>query len=149
MRRQNFSVYGVMDQVVWQPDREKSRSIGVFARVMGAPGDRNLIDLGVNAGVVLKAPLPGRNDDSFGVAYGLARVGRNASLLDRDTGSGPVRSSESFVEVTYQIQLAPWWQVQPDFQYAFTPGGGVADPARPGKRIGNEAVFGIRTNVTF
>jgi hypothetical protein len=29
------------------------------------------------------------------------------------------------------------------------PGGGIANPATPGTRIGNEAVFGLRTNVTF
>ena len=35
------------------------------------------------------------------------------------------------------------------FQYFWTPGGGVVNPSDPSKRIGNEAVFGVRTNVTF
>lgn len=154
LRRRNYSVYGVADQMVWQPDPGEARSVGVFARIMGAPGDRNLIDFGLNAGVVLKAPFAGRDNDSFGVAYGLAKVGRSASGFDKDTAqfSGaamPVRSSESFLEVTYQYQVAPWWQVQPDFQYVFLPGGGIANPVKPGRRIGNEAIFGVRTNVTF
>jgi hypothetical protein len=29
------------------------------------------------------------------------------------------------------------------------PGGGVADPTSPDRRIGNAAVFGVRTTVTF
>ena len=51
--------------------------------------------------------------------------------------------------MTYQIAVAPWWQIQPDFQYVFAPGGGVANPNRPGKRIGNAAIFGLRSIVTF
>jgi len=121
---------------------------------MIAPGDRNLIDFGLNAGVVLKAPLPGRDDDSLGLGYGLAKVGRNVSGLDRDTAfyTGaftPIRSTEHFFELTYQIQLAQWWMLQPDFQYVIRPGAGLADPNRPGQRIGNEAVFGLRTTLTF
>jgi porin len=70
----NWSIYGVMDQVVWQPDLQEARAVGVFARVMGAPGDRNLIDFSVNGGVTLKAPLPGRDSDTFGVGFGVAKL---------------------------------------------------------------------------
>jgi porin len=123
-------------------------------RIMGAPDDRNLVSFGLNAGLVLKAPLPGRDGDSLGLGYGLAKVGSEAIRLDSDiaalsTAYSPIRSSESFLELTYQAQIAPWWQVQPDVQYVFLPGGGLADPGDAGRRIGNEAVFGVRTNVTF
>ncbi len=60
-----------------------------------------------------------------------------------------MRSSESFVEVTYQAQVTPWLQVQPDFQYVFLPGAGIPNPYVPGKRIENEAIIGVRANVTF
>ncbi len=39
--------------------------------------------------------------------------------------------------------------MQPDFQYVFTPGGGVLNPVIPSQRLKNEAVFGLRTAVTF
>ncbi len=152
--RGDFSVYAVADQTVWQPDPAAARALGIFTRIMGAPDDRNLIDFGVNAGLVLKAPLPGRDNDSAGVAYGLARVSSAASGLEQDRnfflgGAAPIQSSESFIELTYQVQIAPWWQVQPDFQYVFLPGAGIANPLEAGQRIGNEAIFGARTNVTF
>ena len=80
-------------------------------------------------------------------------ISPSAVQFDRDNnrlnGPYPVRGSESFVEVTYQYQAAPWWTVQPDFQYVFTPSGGVPNPLRPDQRIGNAAVFGLRTNVVF
>ena len=153
MHRGNFSIYGVADQMVWRPS-DGPRSVGVFARVMGAPADRNLIDWSVNAGVNVKAPLPGRVDDTFGIGYGWAHVSARASDFDKDhaTFSGsaiPVRSSETFIELTYQAQIAPWWAVQPDLQYVRNPGGGLLNPEDPTKRIGNELVFGLRTTVTF
>jgi porin len=154
MRRRNFSLYGVMDQMVWRPAPDSPQSVGVFVRLMGSPGDRNLLDFSVNGGVTLKAPLPGRDDDTAGIGFGIAKIGGNAVGFDQDTAfySGsphPVRSTESFVEVTYQYQAAPWMQIQPDFQYFFLPSGGVPDPNRAGNRISNEAVFGLRTSVVF
>lgn len=98
-------------------------------------------------------PFLHRDDDTFGVAMGYAHVSSRATAFDQDTQAlstsyTAVRSSETFVEVTYQYQVAPWWLVQPDFQYVFNPGAGTADP-NTGERIKNEAVMGVRTIITF
>jgi porin len=45
--------------------------------------------------------------------------------------------------------VTPWFQLQPDFQYIFNPGGGVANPNSPGQRVGDEAVLGLRANISF
>jgi porin len=150
----NFSVYAVADQTVWQPDPTAPQAVGVFARLMGAPGDRNLIDFSVNAGATLKAPLPTRDNDIAGVGFGFAKVSGSAAAYDQAVNfyqgtHGPVRASETFVEVTYQVQVVPWWTVQPDFQYFFTPGGGIVNPNNPSKSVPNAAVFGLRSVVTF
>jgi porin len=96
-----------------------------------------------------------RDNDTIGIGFGYADVSSAAAGLDRDTAFyspgtyNPVRSSETFVELTYQYQVTPWWQLQPDFQYVFNPGAGVIDPSSPNQRIGNEAVIGMRTNILF
>ena len=154
MHRGNFSVYAVADQMLWRPDPHGARALGVFLRLMAAPPDRNLISFSVNGGVTLAAPFAGRDNDTVGLGFGLAKVSGNAAALDRDTAafSGtpyPVRGTETFIELTYQCQIAPWWQVQPDVQYVFAPGGGIENPLNPPQRIGNEAVLGLRTVVTF
>ncbi len=150
----NFSIYGIVDQTIWRLDPSAPRSLSIFARAMGAPGDRNLIDFGLNAGISLAAPLPGRPKDMFGIGYGLAKVSPGAAALDRATGfyTGtpfPVRSNESFVELTYDYQLAPWLLLQPDFQYVFNPGGGIPNPHDPTRLVGNEAIIGVRTAIAF
>jgi porin len=153
MRHGNFSIYGVFDQMIWRPDPDEARAIGIFARLMGAPGDRNLASFSVNGGIELKAPFKDRDDDTVGLGFGVAKVSPSAIKYDQDVNSfgtpNPVRSSETFVELTYQYAVAPWWQVQPDFQYVWTPGGGIANPLVPAKRIGNEAIFGVRTSIVF
>lgn len=155
--RNNFSIYAVMDQMIWRPSEDSPQSVGVFARVMGGPGDRNLISFSVNAGVTFKAPLPDRENDTLGLGFGLAKIGNAQRAFDADFAAMqctrgnvcPIQSTETFLELTYQAQIAPWWQLQPDFQYVFNTGAGIQNPANPGKRIGDEAIFGLRSTVTF
>lgn len=154
VRRNDWSLYAVADQAVWQvPGGEKGQGIGVFGRVMGAPSDRNLINFFANAGATYKGPIPGRGDDSLGLALAYARIGDSASRLDTSTqfysgGWVPVRRNETVLELTYQAQVTPWLSLQPDFQYIFNPGGGLIS-STTGKRIGDAAVFGLRTTVLF
>jgi porin len=151
--RGNFSIYGLIDQGVWHA-QNGPRSLAVFARVMGAPDDRNLVDWILNAGINVKAPLSGRENDVFALGYNWAHVSGRASDLDRNiavfTGTAfPIRSAEHCIELTYQYQVAPWWQLQPDVQYVVNPGGGIPNPLDPLRRLGNELVLGVRAIFTF
>ncbi len=154
--RHDFSLYFSGDQELWQ-DAAGVRSAGLFLRTIGAPNDRNLLSFSGDVGLTIKAPFTSRPNDSVGLGYGIVKFSQSASEADADrrrfVGAGyPIRSSESFVELTYQAQIAPWWQVQPDAQYVWTPGGGVTNPlatAATPSRVGNEAVVGVRTTVSF
>jgi len=153
-RRGNWSLYAVADQLAYREPGTKDQGLGVFARIMGAPGDRNLVDFYVDAGITYKGLIPGRDSDTAGLAFALARISDTAAKLDSDTarftgGLYPVRRHESVLELTYQAQVAPWWQVQPTAQYVFDPNGGVPNPQQPAKRLGDAAVLGLRTTVTF
>ena len=122
---------------------------------MGAQGDRNPVAFSMNAGPTWRELFEHRENDVFGLGMGRANIGSTliGSDLDRAYYSGayPIQSAETFVELTYQYQVVPWWQLQPDLQYVFNPGGGIPDPTDPtGTRtIANELVFGLRTNITL
>jgi len=152
--RGDYSVYAVADQMVWRAGPDSPRSLGVFARVMAAPGDRNLVSAAANVGVVLKAPFAGRDNDSAGLALTYIKVGRHVRALDEDArafgGGGPygVRGSETALEAMYNYQVAPWWQIQADAQYTFNAGAGQ-NPSDPRAPLRNTFVLGLRTNVTF
>jgi porin len=152
----NFSLYGVADQMIWRSKDDASRTLNVFVRPMFTPyQDRNLVSASINAGLALHAPFPGRDSDTFGVEMGTAWASSGASDFDRQMQFfqpaiyTPIRGSETFLEATYQIQVLPSWQVQPDVQYFINPGLGIANPDEPTQRIKNEFVVGLRTNVNF
>jgi len=150
----NYSVYAVADQMVWRPTADSPKSISVFARIMSAPGDRNLLDLSLNAGMTFKAPFKNRANDMAGLAVGYAKVGSHAHNLVSATAyemkSGNLSPSmETLFEATYQYQITPWWQLQMDFQYVLQPAAGILHPGIPTQRIGDEAIVGIRTILIF
>lgn len=155
LHRGNYSIYAVVDQLLWRENPQSDKGLGFFFRGMVAPQDRNLINMSLNAGFTFREPFEHREDDVFGIGVGYANVSNSASSLDRDmTANGTPtlkRSGETFVEATYQYQLAPWLGLQPDFQYVFNPGGGLINPNDPTgtRKVGNEAIFGLRTNISF
>ena len=151
----NYSVYGVVDQTIWHPPSNESRTVNFFARAMGTPlADRNLITFSLNAGFTFHGPFPSRGGDVLGVGMGYGRVSGTAAAFDQQTaffsgGFVPVRAGETFIELTYQYQLIPSVRLQPDFQYVFNPGGGIANPNVPTQTVKNEAVLGVRAIVNF
>jgi porin len=148
----DWSLYGIVDQLVWRPAGSREAGVGVFLRAMGAPANRNEIAAFVDGGVTWKGPF-GRGDDTVGLGFGWARISGEAIAAERAqaalNGHTPIQSAEGLLELTYQAQLAPWWVVQPDFQYVFNPGGGILNPNGSGRVVGSAAVFGLRTVVTF
>jgi len=152
----DFSLYGVADQMIWRSKDDANRTLNVFVRPMFTPyQDRNLVSASINAGFALHAPAPGRDNDVFGVEMGTAWASSGAAAFDRQmqllepTVYTPIRSSETFIEATYQFQVLPSWVIQPDVQYFINPGLGIADPDDPSQRIKNELVVGLRTNINF
>jgi porin len=162
--RGNLSLYGVADQMLWRNGGDPNQSVSGFLRVMGTPDpDRNLIAFSANAGIILHEPFRYRPDDTLGFGMGTVRVSHQVAAFERDlnyygalaTGTvganfapGPIQGSETYLEATYQRQIRPWWQIQPDIQYVFNPGGGTADP-NTGRPVRNEFVIGLRTNILF
>ncbi len=147
----DYSLYGIVDQPLFA-DKTSGQRLNAFFRAMGAPGDRNLVSFYFDTGLAFKGPF-GRKDDTVGIGFGYAQIGDSARQLDRDTAAiipgYPVRSCEAVVELTYQVQVTDWWQLQPDFQYVVAPNGGVPNPNAPGRKIGSAAVLGLRSAITF
>jgi porin len=142
----NYGIYGVADQTIWQGG---DTSLSVFARAGVAPSDRNTVSFYIDGGLGLKGLLPGRADDTLTLGVAYEKVSPDAAAADRDAALPVIRSNETVFEVSYAAQIAPWWTVQPDFQYIIHPGGNVEDPSNPGTPVQDAAVIGVRSVLKF
>ncbi len=152
----NFAVYGMIDQMLWRAAGNDWRALNGFVRTVAAPDDRNLIDFYLDAGLTFKGLVDSRPDDiaGFGMAYG--RISPQAAAHDRDVAAltgipMPIRDYEAAMELSYQMQLAENWSLQPNVQYIVHPGGHVPDPRDPSgaSAIPNAFVLGLRTMLKF
>ena len=151
----NFGLYLILDKMLWRRPDTATQGLAAFLRVGGAPADRNLISVEVDAGVTFKGLFPNRDLDVLGVGASYARIGY-ARRLDRDevlftSIERPIRDYESVLEITYEARIAPWWLLQPDLQLIFHPGGYIAapPPAPAGQPIPNALVIGLRSGIAF
>jgi porin len=148
-RRGNWGIYAVADQAVWRRPGSDDQGLNVFARIGGAPSDRNLISFYADAGIGFRAPFAGRPDDvvTLGAAFG--NISAEAARADRLAfPPTPVRDYEAVIELSYKAAVLPGWSVQPDLQYIIHPGGNLAHPNRP-EPIPNALVLGLRTTLAF
>lgn len=135
----DFGIYAVIDQQVW---KEESKILSVFARGGYAPSDINVVNPYIDMGLNLIGFVPRRDNDVAGI--GLARSfisGPYSAFNQAANGAASTMTAETVIEATYKFQIAPWWTIQPDFQYIFTPS------AVNGSR--DAAILGLRTSVVF
>jgi len=150
--RGNAGFYAMLDQTIYREPGTVNEGASAFLRVSAVPTNRNLIDLYVDAGVAYRGLFEGRPNDTLGLGVIHSRISPAARAFDRDqrvfgAGSGPLRSSETVFEATYQAELVSGFTLQPDLQYVMQPGGGVADER--GRRLRNATVLGLRATINY
>lgn len=165
LRRGNHGFYFILDQKLFRPDLpngpaptawnkgagktqvafdDKADDCGVglgsFVRIGFQPADRNEISFYVDGGLTYQGLIPGRENDTLGlaVAYGSLSGGAVRALAEADAINP---GYEIAIEGTYQVQVTPWFAIQPNIQTIIRPGG-TAD-------FGNALVLGIRTSLEF
>ena len=146
----DWGFYGIVDTMLYRAPN--GNGLSAFARVAATPAGMNVIAFYADGGLAYKGLLPGRQDDTLGVAVAFARIGSQARALDLDGRrfgdmSMPVRDQEIVLELSYQAQVTPWWTLQPDMQFIFNPGGHVANA--DGSVRQNALLLGLRTTVQF
>ncbi|MEE3624543.1 carbohydrate porin [Nitrospirillum sp. BR 11752] len=150
-RRNDWGLYGVADVPLWRGGDRPDAGPSAFLRLAGAPADRNLITFYADGGLTWKGILPGRPEDTAGLAGAYAQIGSAAAGLDQDYRAYgrpfyPVRDHEVLLELSYQAVVAGWATVQPNLQYVIHPGGNVLAPGRT-VPVGDGLVLGLRTSV--
>ena len=119
---------------------KNDQGIGCFARIGCTPPDRNAVDFYFDTGLTYKGLIPTRDNDTVGLACGLAKMTPQWERPSPDEGL-PANGAEVVLEATYQVALAPCITIQPDIQYIINPGAQST--------IGNALVIGCRASLLF
>lgn len=139
----NWGLYGIIDQLVWRvPGSEEPQGVGIFARIIGAPSNRNVADFYFDGGITFTGMLGSRPNDALAIGFAYTNVSDRVTAFDADFGEPVARNYEALIEIVYNYEIKPGWLLQPDFQYLFQPGGNVAG-------LKDAAVLGARTSISF
>ena len=155
-RRGNFGIYGLIDQQIFRKGTDPARGVFFFSRVSASPSDRNPVSFYADAGFNFQGMIDGRPDDGFGFAgaYGKSSGQARGADIDANLFNGtfaPVRDYEAIAQLTYNFQVAPGFNIQPNIQYSIHPNAHAVDPNDPlGVRaLRNALVVGLRTNIKY
>jgi porin len=90
-----------------------------------------------NTGFTWTGPLPTRDEDAVGIAFVWNRLSSGEAAQIEGGNAG----DEFAIELTYQAQLTPWFELQPDIQFMIQPGGTSA--------TANALVIGLSATIDF
>jgi porin len=148
----DFSIYAIADQMIWRSQAGKQQ-LFAFGLVMVGPDDRNRENLFAEAGLHMKAPFPGRDQDVAGIAIAYAKTSDSFLRLAEDTAvqtgvANGVRQSEIVIEATYLYQVMPKFFLQPDLQIVINPGASMEESlTRPS--VDHSITIGMRAKIEF
>jgi porin len=116
--------------------------LGLFVRGGRNPEpDRSMVGGYADAGLNWFGPLPGRADDTAGLAVSSTCFGDD--FLESAAPDG-FATDETTLEFTYRAQLTRWMVLQADVQLLFNPGLNPDSSSRE-----TAAVLGLRVEVSF
>lgn len=146
----DYGFYAIIDQMIYRvPGTGDPKGISVFGRVIGAPADRNPVDIYWETGLTVTGMMASRTHDIFGIGFAYTGISDHTASAAADAGDTVIPNHESLLEVSYIAQILPGFNIQPNFQYFWNPGGHVPDPDNPAKAVPNAAVFGLRTTINY
>jgi porin len=134
--RGDAGFYLSFDQMIYRERPWSAQGVGLFARYGYRDPDVNRVDHFWSIGGQYQGLLPRRDADVLGIGTYTSHV--SADL--RDAGYPDLHDETGF-EVYYRIDVFPWLQVTPDWQFLIDPG------AR--RSVEDALVFGLRARVTF
>jgi len=143
----NQGLYAVVDQYI-QPLIDGAPSgLVAFAKVAGAPGDRNLVNFSAEVGLSQTALFFKKEGREDVIAIGAGFLNVSDEARDSSGNAYPTHN-ETVIELTYQAHLTDLERgndftvlLQPDFQYIINPGAVHGQP--------NALVAGLRFTVKY
>ncbi len=116
----NLGFYGIAEKQIYSESNDHAQGLSMFIKLGHAEDDLNRINNFVGMGLVYKGLFTNQDEDVLGLAVAVAHTSNwywqklKLENINKDR-------SEIDYELTYSIHLLKWLNLQPDFQYLFSP----------------------------
>jgi porin len=115
-RHHNQGAYVLAERTLFMEQNQYTQGLAGFVRFGVAQDDVNQSDWSSSLGLHYRGLIPGRDDDTAGIAVTVNHAG------DRYRRANDANSRETNWEATYRIQATPYFAVQPTLQFISNPG---------------------------
>lgn len=136
----NYGVYASFEQMVYKEKKEipqDRQGIMLFGQLGISPSEKNDTCKYGAVGLHYRGPIPKRDDDIAGLAFGYSNFA--SRLSDIPTSVGGRIGDEAFIETFYRFHVNKWLYLQPDVQFISHPSG----------MFQNSIAIGLRSVITF
>ncbi len=111
-----YGVYAYANQHFFDPyGNEKNLGLEVFGQFSWSDPTRNPSQWGMMLGAQWQGVIESRPNDTVGFLWAYTKFSSNEAL---STSPG---SSEAILEAFYNVQINPWFSIEPDIQYISQP----------------------------
>jgi len=122
------------------PGRPETGLNGFMTFVVSPDEDKSVMPYFINGGLIYEGLLPSRPHDKLDLGF-YSAVFSNKLRSAQHVASLPAQTSETNIELNYQVQLSPYLYVRPNVQYVLKPNGL--------NTIDNALVVGAAVGITF
>jgi porin len=130
----SWSLMYNMHQYVYTEAEDESQGFGFFGRVGTADDKTNPIANFYGAGLGGKGMIDGRDNDTWGIGYFYMQLSNEfGPVIEKNFGDA------QGAEVFYNIELAKWLHITPDFQ--------IIEPSSD--RVDTAYIAGLRAKIDF
>ncbi len=120
----NYGIYASAEKVLFTEEELTNQGLAAFIRAGIADNVVNQVDVCFSAGINYIGLFPGRDEDKFGIAIAASHNNSNyKTLLKLEDPNHTIKDFEYIFEITYNIALFEFLQIQPDIQYVLNPAG--------------------------
>ena len=103
----DYGIYGIIDQLIGRvPGSEVPKGVAIFARVIGAPQDQNLIDFYADGGFTFSGMIERQPSNSFAIGFAYTGISNTVTGFNVNSGLPVARNYEALLEICYTMQLA-------------------------------------------
>lgn len=136
----NYGAYASFEQMVYKEKKENPQDrqgVMLFGQLGLSPSEKNDTCKYGAIGFHYRGPIPKRDDDIAGLAFGYSNYA--SRLSDIPTTVGGRIGDETFIETFYRFHINKWLYLQPDVQFVMHPSG----------MYDNSIAIGLRSVITF